>query len=99
VSPICICFSISDKGGLYTSRTPYSSMKSGAKLIVESMESARDRVAVMTFPCAMSNNVYTLNASGSVARQQLLEDIMSLSSVDEHPAIVSQCQGSSNGRD
>jgi len=54
-------------------------MKSGAKRIVESMESARDRVAVMTFPCAMPNNVYTLNASGSVARQQLLEDIMSLS--------------------
>ncbi|CUS14992.1 unnamed protein product [Tuber aestivum] len=55
------------------------SMKSKAKRIVESMESARDRVAVMTFPCAFPNSVYTLNASGSVARQQLLEDIMSLS--------------------
>lgn len=54
-------------------------MKSKAKRIVESMESARDRVAVMTFPCATPNIVYTLNASGSVARQQLLEDIMSLS--------------------
>jgi len=64
-------------------------MKSGAKLIVESMESARDRVAVMTFPYIMPNNVYTLNASGSIARQQLLEDIMSLPSADEHPAIAS----------
>jgi len=54
-------------------------MKSKAKRIVESMESARDRIAVMTFPCATPNTVYTLNASGSVARQQLLEDIMSLS--------------------
>ncbi|RPA90155.1 hypothetical protein L873DRAFT_1795647 [Choiromyces venosus 120613-1] len=63
----------------YTSRTSFSSMKSKAKRIVESMESARDRVAVMTFPCAVPNSVYTLNASGSVARQQLLEDIMTLS--------------------
>ncbi|KAG0633533.1 hypothetical protein HOY80DRAFT_1104625 [Tuber brumale] len=63
----------------YTSRTSFSSMKSKAKQIVESMESARDRVAVMTFPCATPNSVYTLNASGSVARQQLLKDIMSLS--------------------
>jgi len=38
-----------------------------------------DRVAVMTFPRAMPNNVYTLNALGSVARQQLLEGTMSLS--------------------
>ena len=32
----------------------------------------------MAFPCVMPNNVCTLNASGNVARQQLLEDIMSL---------------------
>ena len=79
MSPISIHFAISDRCSPYTSRTSFSSMKSGAKRIVESMESARDRVAVMTFPCAMPNSVYTLNASGSVARQQLLEDIMSLS--------------------
>ena len=78
MSLICICFSISNKSSLYTSRTSYSSMKSGAKLIVRSMASARDRVAVMAFPCVMPNSVYTLNASGNVARHQLLEDIMSL---------------------
>ncbi|PUU82894.1 hypothetical protein B9Z19DRAFT_1119997 [Tuber borchii] len=51
-----------------------SSMKSGAKRIVKSMESSR----VRTFLCAMPNNVYTVNSSESVARQQLPEDIMSL---------------------
>ncbi|PUU82903.1 hypothetical protein B9Z19DRAFT_1120009 [Tuber borchii] len=56
-----------------------SSMKSGAKRIVKSMESLRDRVTVRTFLCAMLNNVYTLNSSESVARQQLLKNIMSLS--------------------
>ena len=32
-------------------------MKSGAKQIVESMKGTKDRVAVMTSPCAMVNNV------------------------------------------
>jgi len=65
VSPISICFAaISDKGSPYTSFTSFSSMKLGAKQIVQSMESTRDRVAVMAFPCAMPNNVYTLDASG-----------------------------------
>ncbi|CAZ83056.1 unnamed protein product [Tuber melanosporum] len=76
---LSICYAIADEGSPYTSRTSFSSMRSKAKRIVESMESARDRVAVMTFPCATPNSVYTLNASGSVARQQLLKDIMSLS--------------------
>ena len=74
-------------------------MRSGAKRIVELMESASDRVAVMAFLWAMPNKVYTLNASGSVARQQLLEGIMSLSPVGGHPAVLSQRQGNSNGRD
>jgi len=52
----------------------------------------------MTFPCTLPNKVHTLNASGRVARQQLLEDNVSLSPADEHPAVVSQRQGSSNGR-
>ena len=34
---------------------------------------------VTTFPCAIPNKVYTLNASGRVARQQLPEDNVSLS--------------------
>jgi len=38
-----------------------------------------DRVAVRTIPCAMPNYVYTLNASGIVARQGQLINIMSLS--------------------
>jgi len=60
VSPISICFAISDKGSPYTSRTSISSMKLGVKRIVELMESARARVAIIAFPCAMPNNVYTL---------------------------------------
>ena len=43
---------------------PFLGMKLRAKQIVQSMESMRDRVAVMTFPSAMPNNVHTLNASG-----------------------------------
>jgi len=73
-------------------------MKSVAKHIVQSMESPRDRVALMTFPHAMWNTVYTLNSSGVLARQQLLEDIMALSSTHGHPALLPQCQGSNNGR-
>jgi len=46
----------------YISFTSFSSMKLGAERIVQSTESTRDRVAVMTFPCAMPNNEYTLNA-------------------------------------
>jgi len=78
VSLMSICFAISEKGSPYASRTSFSSMKSKVKRIVESMENAMGRAAVKTFPCAMPNNAYTLNTSGSVARQQLLEDIMSL---------------------
>jgi len=63
-------------------------MKSGAKRIVESMETSRDRVAATAFPCAMPNNEHTLNSSGSVASQQLVEDIISLSRADKHPSIV-----------
>ena len=54
-----ICLAISSEGSPYISRTSFSSMKSGAKQIVESMESTKDRVAVMTSPCAMVNNVST----------------------------------------
>ena len=39
----------------------------------------------MTFPCAMPNNAYILNASGFVARQYLLDNIMSLSSPTSVP--------------
>jgi len=67
VSSICICFTISEKGRAYTSRTSVSSMKLRAKQIVESTGSARDRVAVMPVPYAMQNNVCILNASGGVA--------------------------------
>lgn len=75
-----ICFSaISDKGSPYTSRISCSSTKSGAKRILESIESARDRVVVITCLSAMPNKVCTLNASGIIARQQLPEDIMFLS--------------------
>lgn len=35
-------------------------------------------VTVMTSPCVMPNNLGTLISSGSVARQRLLEDVMSL---------------------
>ena len=42
------------------------------------MESERDRVTVITSLCAIPNNFSTLNASGIVVRQQLLEDIMTL---------------------
>jgi len=80
VSSISLWFAaISDKGSPYTSCTSLSNIKLGAKRIVPSMERARDRVVVMTFPRAIPNNVYTLNASGSVAGQQLLEGTMSLS--------------------
>lgn len=60
-------------------------MKYQAKRIVESMESARDRVAVMTFPhirgsrTASSKIVNVLHASGSVSKRQLLKDIASMS--------------------
>ena len=66
MSPISIYFTaISDKGSLYTSFTSFPSMKLGGKQIVQSMESTRDRVPVMPFPCAaMPNNVRTLDASG-----------------------------------
>jgi len=67
VSSICICFTISDKDSPYTSRTSVSSMKLWVKRMAESTGSARDRVAVMTFPYAMQNNVRILNASGGVA--------------------------------
>jgi len=77
VSPFSI-FGISDKGSPNTSLTSFPSMKSEAKQTVESIESAGDRVVVITFPCAMQNNGYYLNSSGSMARQPLLEDIMSL---------------------
>ena len=44
-------------------------MKSGVKQIAEPIESAMDRVGLMTFPCTMPNNAYTVNATGSVSRQ------------------------------
>ena len=46
----------------------------GAKQMVHKMEFTKDRVAVMTFPCAIPKKVYTLNLSGWVARQGLLEN-------------------------
>jgi len=79
MSLISICFAISNKGSPYTSSISFSSMKSRAKRIVEPIESARKRVAVKAFPSAIPNKVHTPNVSGSVASQQLLEDIMSLS--------------------
>ena len=69
VSLISICFAISDKGSPYTSSTSFSSMKLGAKRIVESMKIAGDRVAVKTFPGAMlEKTVFTLYVPGSVSR-------------------------------
>lgn len=59
-------------------------MKLQAKRLVEAMETSRDRVAVMTFPVGSSNTgpmsssrdgVHVLNSSGSVAKQQLMDDI------------------------
>lgn len=59
-------------------------MKLQAKRLVEAMETSRDRVAVMTFPVGSSNTgpmsssrdgVHVLNSSGSVAKQQLIDDI------------------------
>lgn len=59
-------------------------MKLQAKRLVEAMETSRDRVAVMTFPIGSSNTesmtasrdgVHVLNSSGSVAKQQLMDDI------------------------
>ena len=71
-----ICFAVtSGDGSLYTSCTPFSSMKSEAKPILESTESSRDRVAVRTFLWAMPDNVGTLISSERLAREQLPEDI------------------------
>lgn len=59
-------------------------MKLQAKRLVEAMETSHDRVAVMTFPIGSSNaeamptsrdGVHVLNSSGSVAKQQLMDDI------------------------
>lgn len=59
-------------------------MKLQAKRLVEAMETSRDRVAVMTFPIGSSktgsmsasrDGVHVLNSSGSVAKQQLMDDI------------------------
>ena len=76
VGLVSICYAvISGDGSLYTSCTPFSSMKSEAKPILESTESSRDRATVRTFPWAMPDNSSTLSSSGSVAREQLLEDI------------------------
>lgn len=58
-------------------------MKLQAKRLVEAMETSRDRVAVMTFPVGSNtgsmpssrDGVHVLNSSGSVAKQQLMDDI------------------------
>jgi len=69
-------------------------------VVVELIESARDRVAIKTFDSAMpERTIYTLYALGSVVRQWLLEDIMSHSPADEYPTVTPQPQGSSNSRD
>jgi len=69
-------------------------------LLVELMESARDIVAIKTFPGDIpKKTVYTLSALGSVVREWLLEDIMSHSPADEHPTVTPQPQGSSNSHD
>jgi len=80
VSPISICFTaISGKGSPNPPCTSCSRKRPGTKRIIESMESARDKVTVMTCLCSMPNKVCTLNPSRSIARQQLLEDSMFLS--------------------
>jgi len=80
VSPISICFAaISDKGSSYTSPYILLEYEVGAKRIVESMESSRDRVEVRTFLCAMLNNVGNLNSSGSVAKQYCSGIVLCLS--------------------
>ena len=66
---------IAGDGSLDTSCTPFSSMKSEAKPILESAESSRDRVAVRTFPWVIPDSVGTLGSSGSAARERLPEDI------------------------
>jgi len=80
VSPISICFAaISDKGSSYTSPYILLEYEVGAKRIVESMESSRDRVEVRTFLCAMLNNVGNLNSLGSVAKQYCSGIVLCLS--------------------
>jgi hypothetical protein len=61
-------------------------MKFQAKRLVETMETSRDRIAVMTFSsppvgrrkATARANLKVLNSSGSVAKKQLIEDITTL---------------------
>lgn len=72
----------------YTSPDTFVEMKEQAKAIVESMDTSRDRIAVMTFsapppgkrvPSSSGRaNMKVLNSSGSVAKRKLLENIAAL---------------------
>jgi hypothetical protein len=60
-------------------------MKNEAKRLVEAMDTSKDRIAVMTFPASGSGkgrstpqSIRVLNSTGSVAKQQLIDDISDL---------------------
>jgi hypothetical protein len=72
----------------YTSPDSFEEMKAQARRLVEAMDTSRDRIAVMTFsspppgkrkPAAHGRaNLKVLNSSGSVAKKQLIDNIVTL---------------------